>query len=344
MNAATAGQRATPVALVDLRLVIPAAAAWVAAWLVVAAPSLAPLAALCCWTAAGVAVAVGLLRRARGWPAQLAACLVVVAMVGTVVAVRAPARQPPEVLQLAGDGRALTVLVVAAEQIDAAQLDAEQLDAERAGAGGIGQGQTAPGFGPAARDEPVAATMVAVAARGGATRARGGSDPPVLSTSIPVLVFGLDTSEAVGIGATLRLQATIEATVPDDDVGFLVFADGDAVVVERPPPHLDWANGLRTGFAAAAGRLPGEGGDLLPGLAIGDTSAVGDELDAAMKASSLSHLTAVSGANCAIIVGLVLLLGALAGVSRRVRVAAACWCSWGSSCWSRLSRAWCAPR
>ena len=33
----------------------------------------------------------------------------------------------------------------------------------------------------------------------------------------------------------------------------------------------------------------------MPGLAIGDTSAVGDALDDAMKASSLSHLTAVSG-------------------------------------------------
>ncbi|WP_460818341.1 hypothetical protein, partial [Microbacterium petrolearium] len=41
--------------------------------------------------------------------------------------------------------------------------------------------------------------------------------------------------------------------------------------------------------------LPGGGGQLLPGIAVGDTRAVSDDLDAAMKASSLSHLTAVSG-------------------------------------------------
>ena len=44
------------------------------------------------------------------------------------------------------------------------------------------------------------------------------------------------------------------------------------------------------------------------------------ELDAAMKESSLSHLTAVSGANCAIVVGLAFGAVAAAGGSRRARV------------------------
>jgi competence protein ComEC len=72
----------------------------------------------------------------------------------------------------------------------------------------------------------------------------------------------------------------------------------------------------------AAG-LPGDGGALLPGLAIGDTSAVSEDLDQAMKTSSLSHLTAVSGANCAIIVGLVLLAGGAMRLSRSWRVVVA---------------------
>ena len=45
------------------------------------------------------------------------------------------------------------------------------------------------------------------------------------------------------------------------------------------------------------------------------------ELDAAMKESSLSHLTAVSGANCAIVVGLAFGAVAAVGGSRRARVA-----------------------
>ena len=44
------------------------------------------------------------------------------------------------------------------------------------------------------------------------------------------------------------------------------------------------------------------------------------ELDAAMKRSSLSHLTAVSGANCALVVGIAFGAAALAGLGRRVRV------------------------
>jgi competence protein ComEC len=40
-----------------------------------------------------------------------------------------------------------------------------------------------------------------------------------------------------------------------------------------------------------------------------------------MKATSLSHLTAVSGANCAVVIALVMLLGAALGLSRACRVA-----------------------
>lgn len=54
---------------------------------------------------------------------------------------------------------------------------------------------------------------------------------------------------------------------------------------------------VREAFAARAERLPEPGAGLLPGLAVGDTRAVGEELNTAMVASGLSHLTAVSGRN-----------------------------------------------
>lgn len=79
---------------------------------------------------------------------------------------------------------------------------------------------------------------------------------------------------------------------------------------------------LRRGLAKAVEGLPGWGAGLVPGLAVGDTSAVPPELDAAMKRSSLSHLTAVSGANCALVVGVVFLAAAGLGARRGVRVAA----------------------
>src|SRR5690606_19864043 len=86
---------------------------------------------------------------------------------------------------------------------------------------------------------------------------------------------------------------------------------------------LAWAHGIRSSFLENTRGLPAPGGELLPGLAIGDTTRVPESLDAAMKASSLSHLTAVSGANCAIVVGAALAVSALLGASRGVRVAVA---------------------
>lgn len=162
----------------------------------------------------------------------------------------------------------------------------------------------------ATSDERFAATLV---------RVRAG-DVELLA-AVPVLVFA-DGFDSRSIGARVALDGRVVEASSGEDVAYLFFADGVPRQVEPAPWWLDWTNTLRSGFADAAAILPGDGARLLPGLAIGDTSAVGDSLDAAMKGSSLSHLTAVSGANCAVIVGLVMVGASAAGVRRGVRVAA----------------------
>jgi competence protein ComEC len=136
----------------------------------------------------------------------------------------------------------------------------------------------------------------------------------------PMLVFAEAASPR--IGSRVEISGSLERTAPGDAVGFLFYADS-VTVLEPTPPYLAWANDLRASFADAAADLPGEGANLLPGLAIGDTSAVPLELDSAMKASSLSHLTAVSGSNCAVVVGLIVLLGRQLGLPRAARISAA---------------------
>jgi len=138
---------------------------------------------------------------------------------------------------------------------------------------------------------------------------------------VPVLVFGAP-AERAGIGSRIAVTGTLVVAEGGDDRAFLVFARGSPEIVAGPPWYLAWADGLRGRFLAVATGLPGDGGDLLAGLAIGDTSDVRPDLDAAMKASSLTHLTAVSGANCAVVVGLVMLAGGAAGVPRGVRIGA----------------------
>ncbi|MEO8262977.1 MAG: ComEC/Rec2 family competence protein, partial [Pseudolysinimonas sp.] len=138
---------------------------------------------------------------------------------------------------------------------------------------------------------------------------------------VPVLLFA-DVSGA-GIGDELAARVTVVRADAGDEVAFLAFAR-DEVRVDRPAQGVLAAAGeLRDRFAAIAAGLPPPGAGLLPGLAIGDTSAVGAELDADMKTSSLSHLTAVSGSNCAVVVGLVFVVAAAAGLSRWARVGVA---------------------
>lgn len=122
------------------------------------------------------------------------------------------------------------------------------------------------------------------------------------------------------------------------DVGALVVARGNAApgrageravwelraseleVAAPASGVLGGAAWLRQGLIAATSTLPAPGAGLVPGLAVGDTSAVDPMLDEAMKQSSLSHLTAVSGANCALVVGLGFLAAAGLGAGRRIRV------------------------
>ncbi|MEV7191145.1 ComEC/Rec2 family competence protein [Streptomyces sp. NPDC093510] len=83
---------------------------------------------------------------------------------------------------------------------------------------------------------------------------------------------------------------------------------------ERPPRVVGAPSGpqrlagrLRGGLREATDSLPADARALLPGLVIGDTSRVPAELDQAFRATDLTHLLAVSGANLTIV--LVLLIG-----------------------------------
>src|SRR5690606_27607949 len=123
------------------------------------------------------------------------------------------------------------------------------------------------------------------------------------------------TAEApAAIGSELRLNGNLRAAEAGQSEAFLMFLSSAAAVVSDPPDYLAWAHELRLGLLAAATALPGDGGALLPGLAVGDTSAVGDGLETAMKRSSLSHLTAVSGANCAVVIALIMVLTSAIGI------------------------------
>ncbi|MEE6272524.1 ComEC/Rec2 family competence protein [Georgenia sp. MJ206] len=123
----------------------------------------------------------------------------------------------------------------------------------------------------------------------------------------PVLVLGPQEWASVTLGATVQARGRLVPTDPGDDVVALLVAGGPEVV--RPPPgYQRVAGAMRAGLVdAVAGASPQARG-LVPGIAVGDDSALPPELDAAMTAVSLTHVTAVSGAHVAIILGTVLAL------------------------------------
>ncbi|MFG6445533.1 ComEC/Rec2 family competence protein [Microbacterium sp. P07] len=122
-------------------------------------------------------------------------------------------------------------------------------------------------------------------------------------------------SEVVARGATIPAN-------PGERAVLVLRIHELSVVDETPNAVLAATSDLRRDLVDAASSLPGAGAALVPGLAVGETSAVSGALDESMKASSLSHLTAVSGANCALVVGLAYGAAAVCGARRGVRVAA----------------------
>ncbi|MBC2638740.1 MULTISPECIES: ComEC/Rec2 family competence protein [unclassified Rhodococcus (in: high G+C Gram-positive bacteria)] len=102
-----------------------------------------------------------------------------------------------------------------------------------------------------------------------------------------------------------------------------VRVSGPPIEVGLAPPHQRWAGALRARFAAAAAVLPEDEAGLLPGLVVGDTSALPPDLKEDFTATGLTHLTAVSGANVSILLGAVLLLVRAVGIGPRTGAALA---------------------
>jgi competence protein ComEC len=120
-----------------------------------------------------------------------------------------------------------------------------------------------------------------------------GSPGAVRAASAPVRI-GIDPGDGFDLGARVRVIGEAAATEPGERAALVVFAS--AASVEQPASGIFAAAAeLRRVFIDRAQRLPEPGAGLLPGLAVGDTRAVSQELTEQMKTSGLSHLTAVSG-------------------------------------------------
>ena len=94
---------------------------------------------------------------------------------------------------------------------------------------------------------------------------------------------------------------------------------GSPGAVRPPGPLVRAADHVRDGLRRAVSGLPPDARGLLPALVVGDTSRTPADLTAAMRTTGMTHLSAVSGSNVAIVLVLVLWLCRLVGVRARWR-------------------------
>jgi competence protein ComEC len=199
---------------------------------------------------------------------------------------------------------------------------------------GVAAGGSCTAFSVAVRDaEPIralavdrATVTVVVAVRDDPRRAR--SSPPGRPTF--VVPARLSSIDAEGRSWAVGGRVLVLANHPGWDrllPGQRVRAEGRlappsatdltaAVLSARGPPRLlgtlPWyeraAGALRAGLQQACAGLPPDRGGLLPGLVVGDTSRLDPVVEETFRDTGMTHLLAVSGSNCAIVVGAVLAL------------------------------------
>ena len=134
--------------------------------------------------------------------------------------------------------------------------------------------------------------------------------------------------EVTAPGAPPRFGAVVEVTsvlreVPPGD-GVLARTTAAAPVAEQEPPGavLRATHTLRSALLDVTGPLSPQARGLVPGVAVGDTSRLPPDLDDAMRTTSLTHITAVSGGHFAIVVATLTALCALLRAPRWLRVVA----------------------
>jgi competence protein ComEC len=280
-----------------LRLVPVVAATWATGAAAILAPAAAGMMAITMWalTLGGVVTIAGWLARRdaadlRGARSvRKAALIIVLALAASAAAASHVALAQPARVEMAalasGDGRALEVIAEVVGKI------------ERRGDGSLA-------FDAIALD------------------ISAGRHHRAVRAEILVRVSPADVADlpALDVGSIVAARGTASPGRPGERAVAVLWAGRGVDVRRAPQGTAGVAAGLRQGLVAAVAGLPGPGAGLVPGLAVGDTSAVSPALDAAMKESSLSHLTAVSGANCALVVGIAFAAATALGAPRALRV------------------------
>ncbi len=275
----------------DLRLVLPALAAWGAAVAGLWLPPLALGFACCLLLAASAALLAGhrygrrtvrtvrtvrpVGRGGRSFPATAAVALALAATVAAHAAVAAGQRTDGPLADAVAAGKSVVALVEVAATPKALNLAGHS-------------------SGPQRWAVPVWTVEIST----------GGV---LVRTRAQLLVMGGGAWGAAVPGQQLRAAGKLRAPGPGSlETGILAASAAPATMSDGAGLNAAAAD-LRARFVAACRFLGPDASGLLPGLVTGDTSVLDEDLMVAMKSVGMTHLTAVSGANCSLVLGGLLL-------------------------------------
>jgi competence protein ComEC len=143
------------------------------------------------------------------------------------------------------------------------------------------------------------------------------------SVSSRVLAFGDGRWRSLQWGERVEVRGRLAPAEAGSDVAATLNARGPPRLTGSAPWWVHGAERLRSGLRHASEGLGRDARGLLPGLVVGDTSLQPADLTDAMRATGLTHLSAVSGTNVTIVCVLALAVARGLGLRRRTRLLAA---------------------
>ncbi len=137
----------------------------------------------------------------------------------------------------------------------------------------------------------------------------------VIASGLPIIIRIPGIDGLPPSGTQIKVIGRLAAPWLPDTAAQLSVSSADQITIIGGAGPIDQvATSMRAGLQASVAKSGPNAAALVTGLAVGDESLQSEELDNAMRSSGLSHLTAVSGGNVAIVLVVVL------GIARLLRL------------------------
>ena len=130
----------------------------------------------------------------------------------------------------------------------------------------------------------------------------------LLKADTAVVIMGGPGWQHVIPGQKVRAAGKLRPSDPGEVEAGLLAASSSPLPLEPAGALTAGPASLGREFARAAGWLHPDARGLLPGMVTGETGNLDEQLEMSMQTVGLTHLTAVSGANCSLILGALLLV------------------------------------